>query len=126
MQGFAPWISIIGQVLDGPPGDTARRLSSFLLIPVGFNRQGFAFAELPRLQEALFGGAGDAPVGQQIEISISRLDRRQPHSLTAFDAGHFNRGLKACAGRRRSGNLQHRILDLKGGDATLLGTTGLP
>jgi hypothetical protein len=32
---FVPWISITAQVLDGPPGDTARRLSSFLLIPVG-------------------------------------------------------------------------------------------
>jgi hypothetical protein len=31
------------QVLDGPPGDATRRLSTFLLIPVGFNRQGFAY-----------------------------------------------------------------------------------
>jgi hypothetical protein len=30
------------QVLDGPPGVTTRRLSSFLLIPVGYHRQGFA------------------------------------------------------------------------------------
>jgi hypothetical protein len=46
------------QVLDGPPGFTARRLSSFLLIPVGTNRQGFAFlvASLPGLtrQSILF------------------------------------------------------------------------
>jgi len=31
------------QVLDGPPGDATRRPSTFLLIPVGYNRQGFAF-----------------------------------------------------------------------------------
>jgi hypothetical protein len=34
-----------GQILDGPPDDIIRRLSSFLLIPVGYNRQGFAFAD---------------------------------------------------------------------------------
>jgi hypothetical protein len=33
------------QALDGPPDAIIRRLSSFLLIPVGFNRQGFAFAD---------------------------------------------------------------------------------
>jgi hypothetical protein len=108
---FAPWISIKGQVLDGPPGDVARRLSSFLLIPVGSNRQGFAFVDLRRLQETLFGDARDAPVGQQIEAPVSRLDHGEPHRLTAFDAGHLNRGLKARAGRRRRGNLQHRILE---------------
>jgi len=31
------------QVLDRPPGNTTRRPSSFLLIPVGYNRQGFAY-----------------------------------------------------------------------------------
>jgi hypothetical protein len=40
---FAAWISIVGQVHDGPPGATTRRLSSFLLIPVGYRRQGFAY-----------------------------------------------------------------------------------
>jgi len=32
---FAWQILIAAQVLDGPPGDATRRLSSFLLIPVG-------------------------------------------------------------------------------------------
>jgi hypothetical protein len=40
---LASWTLIAEQVLDGPPGDVIRRLSSFLLIPVGYNRQGFAF-----------------------------------------------------------------------------------
>jgi hypothetical protein len=31
------------QVHDGPPGVATRRPSSFLLIPAGSNRQGFAF-----------------------------------------------------------------------------------
>jgi hypothetical protein len=43
LRGSARRLSIAMQVLDGPPGFTARRLSSFLLIPVGINRQGFAF-----------------------------------------------------------------------------------
>jgi hypothetical protein len=43
LHGFGPWPSIIAQVLDGPPGDAIRRLSTFLLIPVGSNRQGFAY-----------------------------------------------------------------------------------
>jgi hypothetical protein len=111
LHGFAPWISIAGQVLDGPPGDTTRRLSSFLLIPVGFNRQGFAYVDLRRLQKTLFGGAGDAPVGQQVEVPMSRLDQGQPHPATAFDAGHLNGGFKARAGRRRPGYLQHRSLE---------------
>ena len=34
---------MMAQVLDGPPGEAIRRLSTFLLIPVGFNRQGFAY-----------------------------------------------------------------------------------
>jgi hypothetical protein len=40
---LASWKLITGQVLDGPPGELIRRLSSFLLIPVGHHRQGFAF-----------------------------------------------------------------------------------
>jgi hypothetical protein len=43
LHGFSCWPSIKAQVLDGPPGFTTRRLSSFLLIPVGIHRQGFAF-----------------------------------------------------------------------------------
>jgi hypothetical protein len=35
LHGFVWWILIGGQVLDGPPGDITRRLSTFLLIPVG-------------------------------------------------------------------------------------------
>jgi hypothetical protein len=46
LDGFAPWISIAGQVHDGPPGVDTRRLSSFLLIPVGYHRQGFAYGAL--------------------------------------------------------------------------------
>jgi hypothetical protein len=34
------------QVLDGPPGVAIRRPSTFLLIPVGYHRQGFAFCSL--------------------------------------------------------------------------------
>jgi hypothetical protein len=113
LHGFARRISIARQVLDGPPGDATRRLSSFLLIPVGFHRQGFADVDLHRLQKTLFGDAGDAPVGQQIEVPISRLDHGQPHRLTAFDAGHLDGGLKARAGRRRPGYLRHRAQTLK-------------
>jgi hypothetical protein len=40
---FAPWISIEAQVLDGPPCGNTRRPSTFLLIPVGSHRQGFAY-----------------------------------------------------------------------------------
>jgi hypothetical protein len=43
LRGLEGWILIIAQVLDGPPVFTSRRLSTFLLIPVGFHRQGFAF-----------------------------------------------------------------------------------
>jgi hypothetical protein len=35
LHGFTRWTFIAVQVLDGPPGLTTRRLSSFLLIPVG-------------------------------------------------------------------------------------------
>ena len=75
--------------------------------------------DLHRLQEAFFRDAGDAPIGQQIELLALRLDRRQPHLQTAFDAGHLDGDLKACAGRRRPGYRQHRILDSERGDATL-------
>jgi hypothetical protein len=63
--------------------------------------------DLDRLQEAFFGGARDAPVGQQIEVRAMRFNQSQPHLPTAFDAGHLNGGLKARAGRRRPGYLQH-------------------
>src|ERR1035438_2802682 len=43
LHGIGPWTSIVGQVLDGPPGEATRRLSTFLLIPVGSSRQGFAY-----------------------------------------------------------------------------------
>jgi hypothetical protein len=69
--------------------------------------------DLHRLQEAFFRDAGDAPIGQQIELLALRLDRRQPHLQTAFDAGHLDGDLKACAGRRRPGYLQHRILEFQ-------------
>jgi hypothetical protein len=65
--------------------------------------------DLHRLQEAFFRDARDAPIGQQIELLALRLDRRQPHLQTAFDAGHLDGDLKARAGRRRSRYLQHRI-----------------
>jgi len=68
-------------------------------------------ADLHRLQKALIGDAGDAAVGQQIEIATLRLDEGQPHRQAAFDTGHLNGGLKARAGRRRPGYLQHRILE---------------
>jgi hypothetical protein len=42
LHGFACRISIAAQILDGPPGFITRRPSTFMLIPVGMNRQGFA------------------------------------------------------------------------------------
>jgi hypothetical protein len=119
LHGFTSWISITEQVLDGPPGDATRRLSSFLLIPVGYNRQGFAYVDLHRLQKTLCADARDAPVGHQVEVPTLRLNRGQPHPLTAFDAWHFVGGLKARASRRRPWYLQHHILEFQRGDATL-------
>jgi hypothetical protein len=69
--------------------------------------------DLHRLQEAFFRDARDAPIGQQIKLLALRLDRRQPHLQTAFDAGHLDGDLKARAGRRRSRYLQHRILEFQ-------------
>ena len=69
--------------------------------------------DLQRLQKTLFGDARDAPIGQQIEILTLRLDQDQPHLCPAFDAGHLDGGLKACAGRGRPGYLQHRILGIR-------------
>jgi hypothetical protein len=119
LRGFTSWISIAKQVLDGPPGDATRRLSSFLLIPVGYNRQGFAYVDLHRLQKTLLADARDAPVGHQVEVLSLRLNRGQPHPLAAFDARHLDGGLKARAGRCRPEYLQHRILEFQRGDATL-------
>jgi hypothetical protein len=78
-----------------------------------------AIVDLYRLQETLFRDAGDAPIGQQIEVRALRLDQGQPHLDTALDAGHLDGGLKARTGRRRPGYLQHRTLEFPGGDATL-------
>ena len=41
------------QVLDGPPGLAVRRLSTFLLIPVGQHRRGFAFAGFAGCRRAI-------------------------------------------------------------------------
>ena len=108
---FTSRTSIAKQVFDGPPGDIAPRLSSFLLISVGYHRQGCACVGLGRLQKTLFAGARGAPVGHQIEALTLRLNRGEPHPLTAFDAGHIDGGLKARTGRRWSGCLQHGILE---------------
>jgi hypothetical protein len=67
--------------------------------------------DLYRLQKTLFRDAGDAPIGQQIEVLALRFDQGQPHLDAALDAGHLDGGLKARTGRRRPGYLQHRILD---------------
>jgi hypothetical protein len=75
--------------------------------------------DLYRLQKTLFRDAGDAPIGQQIEVLALRLDQGQPHLDAALDAGHLDGGLKSRTGRRRPGYLQHRTLVLPGGDATL-------
>jgi len=115
LHGFTSWISTAEQILDGPPGDIAPRLSSFLLISVGYHRQGCACVGLGRLQKTLFADARDAPVGHQVEVLALRLNRGQPHPLTAFDAGHLNGGLKTRAGRRRPGYSQHRILEFQRG-----------
>jgi hypothetical protein len=75
--------------------------------------------DLYRLQKTLFRDAGDAPIGQQIEVLALRLDQGQPHLDAALDAGHLDGGLKSRTGRRRPGYLQHRTLVFPGGDATL-------
>jgi hypothetical protein len=62
-----------------------------------------------RLEEAFTGVAWDALVGQQVEILVSRLDEGKPHRFSAFDAGHLNSGLKACACRRRPEWSQHVV-----------------
>jgi hypothetical protein len=67
--------------------------------------------DLYRLQKTLFRDAGDAPIGQQIEVLALRFDQGQPHLDAALDARHLDGGLKARTGRRRPGYLQHRILD---------------
>jgi hypothetical protein len=46
LRGLAWWILVMRQVLDGPPGVINRRLSTFLLIPVGLHRRGFAFLQV--------------------------------------------------------------------------------
>jgi len=74
---------------------------------------------LDRLQETLFGDARDAPISQQFEVTVLRLDHGQPHLPPAFDAGHLGSGFKAGAGRRRPGYLQHRILVSHRGDVAL-------
>src|SRR4051794_1632610 len=53
---FAPWISIQAQVLDGPPGGHIRRPSSFLLIPVGSHRQGFACGDSEKIKAVFLRG----------------------------------------------------------------------
>ena len=68
-------------------------------------------SNLHRLQKTLFADARDAPVGHQVEVLTLRLNRGQPHPFTAFDAGHLDGGLKAGTGRRRPGDLQHRVLE---------------
>jgi hypothetical protein len=72
------------------------------------------FSVLPGFQEALAGVALDAPVSQQIEVPIARLDEGEPHQLAAFDAWHVDGGFEACAGRSRPGYLQHLILVFAG------------
>jgi len=52
LHGFARWTFIAVQVLDGPPGLTTRRLSSFLLIPVGTTGRDLQF--LARIFRAEF------------------------------------------------------------------------
>ena len=60
-------------------------------------------ADLHRLQEAFAGVAGDALIGQQIEVPVAGLDERKPHRFSTFDAGQFDGGLRPRACRRRSG-----------------------
>ena len=60
-----------------------------------------------RLQEALIGRAARAAIGEEIELTVSRLNQNQPHPHAAFDAGHLGRRLKARTRGRRSGKVQH-------------------
>jgi hypothetical protein len=46
-------------------------------------------------------------VGQQVDGPPPRFDHGQPHRFTAFDAGHFDRGLKPGTGRRWPWRVQH-------------------
>ncbi len=89
-----------GAAENGQEEDSQTRLDG-----IGRARVESAVAGLYGLQETLIGVAPAAPVGQQIEAPISRLDQGQPHSLATFDAGHLSGGLKACAGRGRSRDL---------------------
>jgi hypothetical protein len=56
----------VRQVHDGPPGATTRRLSSFLLIPVGYHRQGFAYG--PQLNQTSIASSA-IPVGATVHTS---------------------------------------------------------
>jgi hypothetical protein len=63
-------------------------------------------------QKAFAGIALGALIGQQLKIPITRLDESQPHLVAAFQARHFNCGLKVRTGWRWAGYL-HGILIFK-------------
>jgi hypothetical protein len=65
------------QVLDGPPGIAIRRPSTFLLIPVGQHRRGFAFGRVPRF--------GRLPENRHHDLPI-RLRGSAAHAAIAFFA----------------------------------------
>jgi hypothetical protein len=69
-------LQLLAQVLDGPPGFTTRRLSSFLLIPVGINRQGFAGRRSgscrSQVRAVVLGPAGTPP-GQTFRQQLNSL-----------------------------------------------------
>jgi hypothetical protein len=72
LRGFPCWPSIVAQVLDGPPGFTTRRLSSFLLIPVGTHRQGFAFLAASQARAIILGPIGTS-AGQALRHLLNSL-----------------------------------------------------
>jgi len=69
-------LQLLAQVLDGPPGFTTRRLSSFLLIPVGTHRQGFAGRRSgscrSQVRAVVLGPAGTA-AGQTFRQQLNSL-----------------------------------------------------
>jgi hypothetical protein len=95
LHGFGPWPSIVTQVLDGPPGDATRRLSTFLLIPVGFNRQGFAYgaANFQKTRSWLAQGAR--------YHALLRYGRLASFSLPAVDSRQGAEGLSLDHDRRK-------------------------
>jgi hypothetical protein len=94
--------------------------------PEATSFQNYLVSKLPGSKEAFTASAGRALIGQQVELLVARLDQGQPHRFPAFDAGHFDSGLKPRTRRRRPGSWQHCVLKIQRRDATQpMGSTKL-